>query len=404
LGAKEYLHRKQPEYTLPVAFEKYTNHQFSISFEPGAIRAFEGQRQDSILYLCQQLKSSNDTLSRLAAIEALRELGAAEAEDALVGALNDEVKEIRIKAVQALGNLSSKRAVPALLKALESNDKHVQLPAVQALLKLNVTETIQALRKLLKSEEKEVQQVACIALGDLRARDAIPDLRSLLHNKNMQTVAAEALGKMNLLEAIPYLRKAEVLKERIYTVASFTQPLRRLFQFGKKLIANYGTDQDFSVIHAPDLYYPSYEVLQVLLSNTPVFQDEAEKRFYIRELRKLKRQNIERKLATERLEALDANSSLHQDPFMRLEKTRVQKAVRAILIYLAIIATFTILSLTMTLFGSAQDIFMAIYGKTLITWVTAYPTIALVVFISLGLITGLLPWIIDSLRENLTNK
>ena len=167
----------------------------------------QAQKEESVIEdACTMLSYSSAWQVRLAAVNALGELGANQPEvhQALFHALSDSDEDVREAAVSALGKLGANQpdVCKALFHALSDSDEDVWEAAVSALGKLgaNQPEVRQVLLQALTDSYTLIRQAAALALGDLGANQ--PDVcQALLQalsdpQKNVRWAAASALGDL----------------------------------------------------------------------------------------------------------------------------------------------------------------------------------------------------------------
>lgn len=144
-------------------------------------------------------------------IETLREIGLGAAERGLISLVKDwghyrdddyntsatYYHETCCLTIEALGELKSEQAVPVLLQVLQESDYTYSL-IVKALSEINASSAIADLRKSLRSKNLYSRRYAAIALGNLQDQQSISQLRQTLEDENLEVriEAANALGKL----------------------------------------------------------------------------------------------------------------------------------------------------------------------------------------------------------------
>jgi HEAT repeat protein len=226
------------------------------SVRSAALHALERMKGADVLsHLMGLLRPTEPGPVRAAAVEALGELPAAEAGDALLAALRDPEEEVRQAAAVALGRRKEARAVeplrqaldeasnppwlrgeaaralgqigdaaalPSLVRGLEGADAFVRkccaqalgaLGDAQALGALGDAQAVAPLVAALPGAEKEVREAVASALGRLKARQALPQLLELLQDAEepVREAAAEAVAAVGDAEAVEPL--AQVLRQ-----------------------------------------------------------------------------------------------------------------------------------------------------------------------------------------------
>jgi HEAT repeat protein len=172
------------------------------------------------------LLKSRDNYTRIAAIEALGRLRAAEAVEPLVKLATDEGVEpfLNKKAIEALGNIGDARAVPSLVRMMTKERRGVSFYVESSFALFQVGQpAADALLAVLEGRDAELARQAAEAgtlpanyakaaqiLGDLRERRAEKALVKQLGFKHadpqMEAIvrmqAADALGRMRLAAAV----------------------------------------------------------------------------------------------------------------------------------------------------------------------------------------------------------
>lgn len=192
--------------------------------------------------LLQLVTKSRDSYAKVAAINALGDLGDARAVADLSKVAMDEAEETYVnkKAVQALGNIGSPEAVPAIKKMLFHERKGVSFYSEASYSAYQIGRQAAApLLAVLEGKDEELNKwaddhdiyrealyaKAAQVLGDLNERQAIPTLiKQLTYSRPgsdpdaidttaliVRRTAADVLGRMRATESVPALAKG--LKE-----------------------------------------------------------------------------------------------------------------------------------------------------------------------------------------------
>lgn len=120
--------------------------------------------------LLEALKSSDDN-TRWGAVGGLAALGDKAAVPALIGALAHPDRNTRWKAAQALGTLNDTRAVDNLIGVANSDKyQHVRLAAIEALLDIGGSKAVSALDVLTRDPDPEVRAWATAAAAKLKQK------------------------------------------------------------------------------------------------------------------------------------------------------------------------------------------------------------------------------------------
>lgn len=168
-------------------------------FGPPNIEKLKKKRD--ILRLFKALQYRKSAPVRVAAAQALGEIGDDRALGPLKIALEDEVPDVRVAAAQVLGEIGDYRALRPLGIALEDEVPDVRVAAAQALGQLHDSKakSLWALCKALRDEIPDVRVAAARALGRmgrLERSEAVKALCLAVHDEvaEVSTAAAQALG------------------------------------------------------------------------------------------------------------------------------------------------------------------------------------------------------------------
>lgn len=113
----------------------------------------------------------NDDHIRWGAVEGLAELGDKKAVPALIEALGHKDRNTRWKAAQALGRLKDARAADPLIKAARSDkNRNVRLAAIEALMNMGGRRAISALEGLSSDPDPEIRAWAGTAAEKLKQK------------------------------------------------------------------------------------------------------------------------------------------------------------------------------------------------------------------------------------------
>lgn len=152
---------------------------------------------------------------RLAAAEALGEIGDARAVDPLIAVLQDDNEDVRRAAAEALGKIRDKRAVEPLLEIFKDSEVWW---AAEALGELGDKRAVEPLIRVVNSRGSGMRP-AMVALGKIGADNAADDavdqilqvLNEVVNDKNVgektRCVAIDALGDIGDCRAIELLLK-----------------------------------------------------------------------------------------------------------------------------------------------------------------------------------------------------
>ena len=121
---------------------------------------------------------------------------------ALIQALQNENKDVRVNAVVTLGQIESEDVVPVLIKALQDQDEWVRVNAAWTLGQRgkSASKAVPILIKALQDQDEWVRYHAAMALGEIgeSASKAVPALINALQDqdKYVRRYATGALGKI----------------------------------------------------------------------------------------------------------------------------------------------------------------------------------------------------------------
>ena len=159
--------------------------------------------EDEVPALIQALQNENKDVR----VNAVVTLGQIESEDVvpvLIEALQDQDEWVRVNAAWTLGQRgkSASKAVPILIKALQDQDEWVRYHAAMALGEIgeSASKAVPALINALQDQDEWVRASAAMALGEIgeSASKAVPALINALQDqdKYVRRYATGALGKI----------------------------------------------------------------------------------------------------------------------------------------------------------------------------------------------------------------
>jgi HEAT repeat protein len=116
----------------------------------------------------------------------------------LIKALSDPKVEIRLAATEALGELKAEPAVNALAALYNDTEETVILASVKSLSQISTPSVITPMTAALKLDYTQARLTAAITLGELKATGAISQLAEALDDSeaDVQLAAAVALGQI----------------------------------------------------------------------------------------------------------------------------------------------------------------------------------------------------------------
>ncbi len=138
-----------------------------------------------------------DWIVRLAAAQALRQIGDPLAIYPLIARLKDQDWHVRQTAAQALGQIGEPRAVAQLIAVLNDRSNRVRKAAANALGQIGAF-AVEPLIVRLKDKNKDVRQAAAQALGQIGDPRAVEPLIARLKDRDwdVRQAAIEALGQI----------------------------------------------------------------------------------------------------------------------------------------------------------------------------------------------------------------
>ena len=145
---------------------------------------------------------------RYRAIVTLGWIGSKDEVPALIEALQNEDKDVRVNAAVTLREIVSEDAVPALIQALQGQDEWVRVNAAWALGEIgeSAKDAVPALLQALQGQNKDVRKDVARALGNI-GKDAMPALIQTLKNRNIdvRSSATWTLGVLRLMIVIGFI-------------------------------------------------------------------------------------------------------------------------------------------------------------------------------------------------------
>ncbi len=167
---------------------------------------------------------------RSAAIDGLDEIGSGAVEQLLVKitgtqiqqgadwatakrfakALSSEIPELRMAAANALGQLGEPSAVPALINSLADDNPQVRIRACSSLAVIGHSRAVPALIELLSDANGQVRHEAAVSLASIGDDQALYALLNMLDDENpsIRRIAASSLGQAGSVRAVQPLADA----------------------------------------------------------------------------------------------------------------------------------------------------------------------------------------------------
>jgi HEAT repeat protein len=144
---------------------------------------------------------------RVAAAQALAELGEPAVLKPLIGALKDSEPLVRSAAATGLAQVGDPQAVTPLIGVIRDLNRNVRVAVVSTLGQLGDQRAVAPLLKMVKDREWEVRAVVAEALGRLKDRSALPAIMGMLEDRDQEVRqhAVDALGYVGDENAIERL-------------------------------------------------------------------------------------------------------------------------------------------------------------------------------------------------------
>lgn len=153
---------------------------------------------------------------RMAAANALGNLGETNAIPALIQALDDENPAVRTRVCAALGTLEHPRAVEPLIEQLDDSRGRVRLAAANALATIGNDRALSALLAMLSDENPEIRRISVVALGNARSVRVVKPLADALSDDNARVRSAAVFSIIDLLSNAP-AQQSHQIRETVVT-------------------------------------------------------------------------------------------------------------------------------------------------------------------------------------------
>jgi HEAT repeat protein len=151
--------------------------------------------------------TSEETLVRQSAAEALGRLGYQPAMSHLTDLLSDDSPWVRRAAIRALGHIGDRRAADPLTQGLADDSAWVRRSAAYALGAIRAQQATSQLIAALDDPDPQVRRNAAWALGRIRDPNALPKLRALKDETALdREVAQEAEAAISAIQRPDWLR------------------------------------------------------------------------------------------------------------------------------------------------------------------------------------------------------
>lgn len=176
------------------------------TYEPRSVRV--SRDTPPVVRKALDALDSMDSEAREAAIESLSQMDHPAAREALVQALQHEVRDVREQATHKLAELGDIRALSSLERFLATEWDSSMRDSMETLAKALGKEALPELLSLLEHEGEDVRTSAAWAIGQIRDASAAPHLLRLLNQIEegpTKVAIVFALGRTADTSAIPYL-------------------------------------------------------------------------------------------------------------------------------------------------------------------------------------------------------
>jgi HEAT repeat protein len=177
---------------------------------------------------------------------------------AFVRALDAGVAELRMAAANALGELGEREAVPALIERFEDADPRVRARAARAAGEIGDQRAVDALSELLADPTAEVRREAAEALGRIGSRRALQALLGLYDDadERVRRIAVSAFGKFDTDRPVDALvaalgdEAATVRRTAVYSLIELLAnvPADRSHEIRETVVAELSETDDATVV------------------------------------------------------------------------------------------------------------------------------------------------------------
>ena len=186
-----------------------------------AARAFQDMGAPAVPALVQLTKQKGQK-AREAAVAALGAIGGADAERAIVAALQDSRSSVRQLAVRALACGAAAGSIGSLSAALEHRDPATRRSAVEAIADMKNVDAAPVLARLARDGDSGVREAAVRALGKHGSPGAIEALLVVFEgqDRGLRELAAAALRDLEWQPATPAQRALHAILRGNYQAAA----------------------------------------------------------------------------------------------------------------------------------------------------------------------------------------
>jgi len=179
----------------------------TTAIRTAALRGSILTRQNDGLSLLRQHVRDDDYTLFVAAVRTAQEMPQAGATKVLTDELNRLSADNQILIILTLGKRADAAALPALFGLARSGAKSVRVAAVQALQEIGHADAVPVLAELLADADREISQAAQEALAALPGRQADAAVMTMLNSSetSRRLTALELIGRRRMMTSIPAL-------------------------------------------------------------------------------------------------------------------------------------------------------------------------------------------------------
>ncbi len=172
-------------------------------------RMYLRRRNDGVALIREHMRS-DDYILFSAAVQTAQEMPGAEVTEALTAELGRLPADNQILVIQTLGKRADTSALPALFTAARSGAKSVRIAAIEALPDIGHASAVPVLVELLGEADNEISESGQEALGALPGREADDAVMAMLNSSetSRRLTALELIGRRRMTASIPALVKA----------------------------------------------------------------------------------------------------------------------------------------------------------------------------------------------------
>jgi HEAT repeat protein len=176
----------------------------------GALRGAILARGKDGLALLQENLRSKDYILFSAAVQTSQVMPGGGVTKALLDALKDLPADNQIVVIQAVSLRNDKQALPVLLAATQAGPTPVRIAAVEAVTEMGNAAVVPVLVQLLDDPDKEIASLAQECLAALPAKEADDAIMTMFNSGNTEKrlTALDMIGRRRMTASVPALLKA----------------------------------------------------------------------------------------------------------------------------------------------------------------------------------------------------